>query len=73
MLDQPSVGGDYREMCRGKVDGDNAFRLFGRADFNAVQLQDIIDTLELQMKIAKRRDARSKSDDEPSGSDPTAP
>ena len=61
-----SIGGEYREMCRGEVDGDNSFRLFGKADFNAVQLQDIIDTLELQMKIAKRRDVRSRSDLDPS-------
>ena len=55
MMSQASVGGEFRELVRGDVGDGNAFRLLGKDKFNAEQLQDIIDMLELQMKIAKRR------------------
>ena len=73
MMSQASVGGEFRELVRGDVGDGNAFRLLGKDKFNAEQLQDIIDMLELQMKIAKRRAAQSQSVDEPSAADSTAP
>ena len=73
MMGHASTGGEYRDLVRGDVGDSNAFRLLGKDRFNAEELQDIIDILELQMKIAKRRVARSQAVDEPGGVDSTAP
>ena len=58
-----SQQGEFKEIVRGSVSGGNAFRLFGRADFTAEQLQDIMSMLDLQQKITRRQTSDGSSGD----------
>ena len=51
----PMLHGEFKEIVRGSVSGGNAFRLFGKADFTAEQLQDIMNMLNLQQEVAQRQ------------------
>ena len=59
----PMLHGEFKEIVRGSVSGGNAFRLFGKADFTADQLQDIMSMLNLQQKIAQRQTSDGSSVD----------
>ena len=68
MMNQTSTVGEYRELVRGSVGGGNAFRLLGKAEFDADQWQDVMDMLEVQVKIATRR-MSAQSPEEASATD----
>ena len=55
MMNQANAVGEFRELVRGSVSGGSAFRLLGKTEFDAEQWQDVMDMLEVQIKIAKRR------------------